>query len=140
MQESLLRMWVLAPRLELSGANASLRYVHTMARNLALREAERRGRFDVVPPEDLEIEPVDEGPATDPALRKRIVECLRALSARPRKALLLRMNDQTAESDRDLADRLGMRLNTFLQNVVRARKAMKRCLESRGISLQKVPR
>lgn len=138
MQESLLRMWVLAPRLELSGANASLRYVHTMARNLALRESERQGRFDVTAPADLEIEGVGDGPATDPVLRKRIIECLQALSARPREALLLRLNDRAARSDRDLAEGLGIRLNTFLQNVVRARRALKRCLESHGISLQKV--
>jgi RNA polymerase sigma factor (sigma-70 family) len=140
MQESLLRMWVLAPRLDLRGANASLRYVQTIARNLALRETERQGCIEPTDPEQLEEVPVEEAPTPDPALRRRIMECLAALSTRPRKSLLLRLEGRSGESDRELAASLGMRLNTFLQNVVRARKALKKCLESHGISLQKVLR
>jgi RNA polymerase sigma-70 factor (ECF subfamily) len=34
-----------------------------------------------------------------------------------------------------LAERLGMRLNTFLQNVTRARKLLVECLERRHVDL-----
>jgi hypothetical protein len=38
--------------------------------------------------------------------------------------------------DRDLASSLGMRLNTFLQNIVRARTLLSRCLEAAGIRIE----
>jgi len=37
-----------------------------------------------------------------------------------------------------LAERLRMRLNTFLQNIVRARRSMEKCLEGRGVRLEEV--
>ena len=43
LQEGLVRMWRIAPGLELSGADASLHYVRRLARNLAISEARRPG-------------------------------------------------------------------------------------------------
>ena len=54
-------------------------------------------------------------------------------SGRPRKAMEARL--QGATPDRDLAEELGMKLNTFLQNIVRARKALAGCLEESGVRL-----
>ena len=41
LQEGLLRMWRLAPTLELEGKDASLRMAHTIVRRLAISEARR---------------------------------------------------------------------------------------------------
>jgi hypothetical protein len=40
--------------------------------------------------------------------------------------------------DRDLAESVGMQKNTFLQNVVRARKLIAGCLEHAGYRLREV--
>ncbi len=135
-QEALLRMWTLAPTLTLTGEDASLRYALRLARNLALREAERVARFDPLDPE-IEGSPettIDPEPPSDPGLRQAILECIGRLPRKPREALLARLAANGLEPDRALADRLRMALNTFLQNVVRARRHLMRCLESRGIS------
>ncbi len=137
MQETLLRMWVVAERVELVGESASLRYALRVARNLALREAARLERFT---PLVDDAEPVlsRPDPRPDPALRRAIRECLERLPRQPLQALQARLRSHGLDPDRDLAARLGMRLNTFLQNVSRARKALRKCLEGRGVDLRGV--
>ena len=138
-QEGLLRMWVLAPRLSLKGANASLRYAVVMTRRLAQQEAKRLGTTESIDPNELErdsdlsIEP--DRPA-DPGLRRAILDCIERLPAQPKKALGARLENDGSESDPAIAVRLRMKLNTFLQNIVRARRHLARCLESRGVSLE----
>ena len=39
------------------------------------------------------------------------------------------------DPDRSLAERVGMKLNTFLQNVTRARRLLADCLRRRGVDL-----
>jgi RNA polymerase sigma-70 factor (ECF subfamily) len=137
LQEGLTRMWVLAPRVALTGDNASLRYALRLVRNLALREAERAGRFERLDPDDPGGNPgptIEPEPPPDPGLRQAILDCLGLLSRRPAAALAARLRGEGAEPDRVLAERVGMRLNTFLQNVVRARRLLAECLESKGIS------
>ncbi len=136
-QEALLRMWVLAPRIALDGQNASLRYALKLVRNLALREAERMGRFEPLDPGEPGGNPgpsVQPQPPPDPGLRRAILDCIRRLSRMPARAIRARLEGGGVEPDRVLAERLGMTLNTFLQNVVRARRSLSECLESKGIS------
>ena len=136
-QEALLRMWTLAPTLTLDGEDASLRYALRLARNLALREAERVARFSPPDPGGSEVPPeprVDPDPVPDPGLLRAILHCIGRLPVKPRAALQARLAAGGLEPDRALADRLRMSLNTFLQNVVRARRHLARCLESKGIS------
>jgi len=42
------------------------------------------------------------------------------------------------ERDDDLAARLGMAVNTFRQNLARARRAIEACLASHGVNLEEV--
>jgi DNA-directed RNA polymerase specialized sigma24 family protein len=142
LQETLLRMWRLAPVLELSGEHASLRYAVRIARNLALAEARRRGRE--VPLEDdggvavkIAIPP---RPGRDLGLRRMILECLGKLPGKPGVALRARLADGGSSADRELAEGLRMTLNTFLQNVVRARRHLEECLKSRGVAVQELLR
>jgi RNA polymerase sigma-70 factor (ECF subfamily) len=132
-QEGLLRMWVLAPRLGVQGPDASLRYATRLVRNLALKEIERGSRLDPVPPRDDDVA-IQPDPPADRGLRRIITDCFSRLPRKPREALLARVSDGGDQPDRDLAAGLGMRLNTFLQNIVRARRHLATCLESHGVS------
>jgi RNA polymerase sigma-70 factor (ECF subfamily) len=143
LQETLLRVWQVAPRVQPDGApEPLLRLGVRIARNLALSEL-RRARLD---PAELEVleraahaaaPPADReaGPA-DPLLRAHIARCCAALPPRPAAALEARLTAAGAEPDRVLADRLGMRLNTFLQNFGRARKLLLDCLRRQGVVVE----
>ena len=140
-QETLLRMWVLATRhlRELEGENASLRFAIGLARNLARSETRRMGRVQFLPPEELPDVPLDPPPAPDPGLAAAIRDCIGRLTAKLREVLESRIARGALEPDRELAAALGMKLNTFLQNVVRARQQMRSCLEGKGVPLGEIP-
>jgi DNA-directed RNA polymerase specialized sigma24 family protein len=135
-QEGLLRMWRLAPSLSLTGENASLRYALRLVRHLAVDETRRLGKAT---PEDLEDlkrlpEPtVDPDPPTDESLRMAIRRCFEKLPRRPHEALAARLR---GGSDRSLDEGLGIKINTFLQNSVRARKLLDECLQRAGVKVQ----
>jgi DNA-directed RNA polymerase specialized sigma24 family protein len=139
-QETLLRMWVLANDAErtLEGENASLRFALGVARNLARAEARKAGRQVTLPPEDLPEIPVEPAPPSSPALRKKILDCIAKLAQQPRAALTARLRMGGVLSDQALAVRLRMTRNTFLQNITRARKQVTTCLEREGVSLREV--
>ena len=138
LQETLLRMWVYAQDRgrELRGEAASLRFAIGMARNIARSEARRMGRMTFLPPADLPEVIVDPDPPSDPALERAIRKCFERLKGQPRAALQIRLSLQGSHSDRELARIADMTLNTFLQNIVRARKAMAECLRGRGVVLE----
>jgi DNA-directed RNA polymerase specialized sigma24 family protein len=140
MQETLLRMWVLAAHTDRSfeGENASLRVALGVARNVAREELRRARRDEHLPLEDVEDESdlhIDPEPGPDPGLARAIRECLRKLPKRLQAALTLRIDLGAMYPDRDLAERLGLKLNTFLQHIVRARKGMAECLHRKGVEL-----
>jgi RNA polymerase sigma-70 factor (ECF subfamily) len=140
LQEALLRIWQVAPRHTPDGRPDSLlRLAIRVARNLCLDEL-RRAR--VAPMDDEALEhilaaaepaPVRAGP--DPFLRRVIEECRDKLPGKPAEALSARLAAAGAEPDEDLASRLGMRLNTFLQNFTRARKLLAECLQRNKVDL-----
>jgi RNA polymerase sigma-70 factor (ECF subfamily) len=137
LQETLLRVWQVAPRVEPDGKpNALLRMAARIARNLALswlrsqRPAlERDGVLD--PP----VDPVE----PDPLLARLVRFCLDRLPRQPRAAFLARLGGGGLEDDAALAARLQMRPNTFFQNVGRARRLLLRCLEEKGARLEASP-
>ncbi len=137
LQETLTRMWMIGARgKDLEGENASLLLAFGVMRNVR-REEERRlrlaGQRDGGRPEDHADAATSNPTPPDPALRRAIARCFEKLPGRPRKVMEARL--QGATPDRDLAEELGMKLNTFLQNIVRARKALARCLEDSGVRL-----
>ena len=138
-QETLLRMWVLAQdqrRRPLEGENASLRFAIGMARNLARSEARRMGREVLLPPDDMPDVEVPPDPPSDPGLRKAILDCIEKLAKKPLAALRARLHMGGVQPDRDIAALLGMTTNTFLQNITRARKQVAVCLERQGVELE----
>jgi DNA-directed RNA polymerase specialized sigma24 family protein len=142
LQETLVRVWQVAPRVVPDGRpHALLRLAIRIGRNLAV-SALRQRRLEPVEAAALErlaaeTETFTPGPDRwrDPMLRRAIDDCRRRLPARPARALEARLDSAGAEPDVRLAERLGMRPNTFLQNVVRARRFLADCLRKRGIDL-----
>jgi DNA-directed RNA polymerase specialized sigma24 family protein len=140
LQETLLRVWQVAPRFVSDGKpNGLLRLGVRIGRNLAVSES-RKMRASPVEAEQLEraIEALasTEVSAPDPLLRDLIHECREKLPDKPKKALAERIDNGGAEHDSALAERLHMRLNTFLQNITRARKLLAQCLEAHGVDLK----
>src|SRR5688572_24684018 len=122
LQETLLRVWQVAPRFVSDGRpNGLLRLGVRIARNLAVSER-RRTRPDAADPDTLDSTPDGISPVTaDPFLRRAIERCREKLDGRPAQALEARLAAGGTEPDEVLAARLSMRLNTFLQNFTRAR-------------------
>ena len=138
LQETFLRMWRASQDRGRAfvGENASLRFTLRVARIVALEEV-RRGKLDhPVSLDDLDpsSEPsIDPMPPFDEGLLKAIKDCVSRLRGKPRDALLTRLVRGHEQSDRDNAATLGMAVNTFLQNVVRARKSVAACLEGKSL-------
>lgn len=140
LQEALLRVWQAAPRHAPDGRpNSLFRLAVRIARNLCIDEV-RRAR--VAPADDEAIEralaaaeagALPAGP--DPLLRRVIEDCRGKLPGKPAEALAARLAAGGAEPDEEIAARLGMRPNTFLQNFTRARKLLAECLEKRKVDL-----
>jgi RNA polymerase sigma-70 factor (ECF subfamily) len=136
LQEALLRVWQVAPRFVPDGApNGLVRFGVRIARNLAVSEL-RRTKTRPVEPGDLEDVREVRASEPDPMLRRAITECRDKLPAKPREALDARLHNAGADDDHTLAEALGMRLNTFLQNFARARKLLAECLGKRGIAIE----
>ncbi|HEY8042180.1 MAG TPA: hypothetical protein VIF15_20390 [Polyangiaceae bacterium] len=140
LQEALLRTWQIAPRVEAdSKPNALLRVGIRIARNLAISER-RRARSVSADDEAMDRALAADAPPAvapaDPALRRAIADCAGALPAQPARVLHARLESAGVEPDDALAERLGMRKNTFLQNFTRARKLLAECLARRGIDLR----
>ena len=140
-QETLVRMWLVAndPRRILEGGNASLKFAFRVARNVALEEI-RRYRHDRF----VELDKLNDLPEAsvepehcDPALGRAIARCIESLPAQPRSALKARI-ESDGLPDHQLAAGLRMKLNTFLQNIVRARRSLEKCLEERGVRLEEI--
>jgi DNA-directed RNA polymerase specialized sigma24 family protein len=137
LQEVLLRLWQVAPRVEPDGKpNSLFRLGIRIARNLAVSE---RRRLHGEPLEDEEGQPgqadLELRGTPDPMLRARIRECHDKLPAKPQEALAARLASGGGEADEVLAARLSMRVNTFLQNFTRARRLLAECLKASGVDL-----
>ncbi len=133
LQESLLRVWQIAPRVERDGrANSLLRVGIRIARNLAISTA-RRAKREVPGDDGYDDHLEADYTPPDPLLRMQIEGCKDQLPEKPRQALEARLFG--GEADAQLAERLRMRTNTFLQNITRARKMLAECLGKNGVDL-----
>lgn len=136
-QETLLKLWQIAPRVERDArGNSFLRLGIRIARNLCLDQVRRRRTVGFEAPALAELEELAvEAREADPFLGNAIQRCREQLPGKPGAAFSARLESRGGEHDRDLAQRLGMQLNTFLQNVGRARKFLLECLRRSGIDL-----
>ena len=51
------------------------------------------------------------------------------------RALVMELQGDSRQTMQELAERVGMKLNTFLQNVTRARRLLADCLRRLGVEL-----
>jgi RNA polymerase sigma-70 factor (ECF subfamily) len=137
LQEALLRVWQVAPRVRPDGRpNSLLRMAVRIARNVAIDEV-RRGRADPIDPAVLERVEIGGDPVpADPLLRRLVERCRAKLPEQPAKALTARLEALGGLSDRDLAAGLEMTVNTFLKNVGRARALLLECLARSGVTVE----
>ena len=143
LQETLLRIWQIAPRFQPDGKpDGLLRLAYRIAHNLAVSEIRSRNAEQSAKDalanehEEAAIEPASD---PDPTLARAIKTCLELLSGKPKQAMMLRLTGD-GRSDTRLAEILKMTRNTFLQNITRARKALIECLERHDIYLDEVTR
>lgn len=141
LQETLLRVWQVAHRYPGDGRpNGLLRLAARIARNLAVSEARRRrlGTVELEAARDDAVLDTGAGSEPDAELVRAIQRCREALPRQPARALAARLDGAGQSPDRSLALGLGMRLNTFLQNITRARRLLADCLRRRGFDLGQV--
>jgi RNA polymerase sigma-70 factor (ECF subfamily) len=131
-----------APRCRRDGRdNALLRLAARIARNLAIDELRKARRATATEASELEAAAMAASEAlgapreVDPLLRRAIEECRQALPGKPALALRARVESGGGDADALLAAKLKMTLNTFLQNVGRARKLIAECLRKRGVDV-----
>lgn len=141
LQEALLRVWQVAPRVERDGRGDSLlRLAIRIARNLAIDELRRRRptavNDDALLAEiDVESTQMRASAPVDPLLRTQIVKCREQLPRKPAAALAARLEAAGGRPDDELAAELGMKINAFLQNFTRARRMLAECLRRAGVDL-----
>jgi RNA polymerase sigma factor (sigma-70 family) len=132
-QDTLLRAWQAAPRIVPDGKpECLLRFALRTARNLAIDEV-RRARTIPLPDDASDAVADPAAHEVDPLLRRTIQKCHERLAAKPAQALDARLQAAGSTPDATLAAQLGMRLNTFLQNVTRARRLLAECLRAHGV-------
>jgi RNA polymerase sigma factor (sigma-70 family) len=140
LQETLLRVWQVAPRCVADGRpDGLLRLAYRIARNLAISEV-RKSRTTPVAPDVMaagidETQRVEPRPP-DPHLRQLIHDCHEQLPGKPKAALAARIEHRGGVPDATVATTLGMTKNTFLQNFTRARKLLVECLRKHGVDLE----
>lgn len=138
-QEALLRVWQVAPRIAVDARGDTLvRLAVQIAHNLAIDHVRRDRRLSQVERAQLLQDApsqIDDAPSPDPLLRAVIGRCIEQLPKQPAAALSARIENAGRDGDETLAARLGMQLNTFLKNFGRARALLLDCLKSKGVSL-----
>jgi RNA polymerase sigma-70 factor (ECF subfamily) len=136
LQEALLRIWQVAPQCEPDGRpHGLLRLGVRITINLAISEARRHRLQPAALGDSLPEASVEPAAVPDAALRAAIAGCRDKLPAQPGRAIAARLADGGLRADHELAAELGMRTNTFLQNITRARALLAACLERAGIDL-----
>jgi RNA polymerase sigma-70 factor (ECF subfamily) len=139
LQETLLRLWQVAPRVSLDDKGDALaRLGVQIAHNLAVDHVRRDRRLAQQQRQELlalQAEPASTTSESDPLLQQQVRECVERLPKQPAAALLSRIENQGGDADETLAARLGMQLNTFLKNFGRARQLLLECLHGRGVVL-----
>lgn len=136
LQESLLRVWQVAPRCRPDGRpHGLLRMAMRITQNLAISEARRHRLAPVLAGDALPDAVVEPAAAPDAAVRAAVATCRDKLPPQPARALTARLDDGGLRPDRELAALVGMQTNTFLQNITRARSLLAECLRRAGIDL-----
>lgn len=137
-QDTLLRLWRMAPRWDQDGAASVAGWCHGVARNLCIDRMRRvAGARGTVPLEDVS-DPADPAPGAEQTLQTRarsqaLQAALRVLPDRQRQAVVLRHIE--GASNPEIAERLGGSVEAIESLISRGKRALSSALAGRRAEL-----
>lgn len=137
-QDTLLRLWRMAPKWDQDGTASVAGWCHAVARNLCIDRMRRvSGGRASVPLDDVS-DPVDPTPGAEQALQnsarsQALQEALRNLPDRQRQAVVLRHIDGAGNPE--IAERLGGTVEAIESLIARGKRALSTALAGRRAEL-----
>lgn len=137
-QDTLLRLWRMAPRWDADGSASVAGWCHAVARNLCIDRMRRSGGARATASLDEIEAPADPAPGAEAqmqsAARMRALEAaLRALPARQRQAVVLRHIEGMGNPD--IAEALGVSVEAAESLIARGKRALASALAGRRDAL-----
>lgn len=131
-QESLLRLWQFAERWQAGGPGVAA-WLTRVATNACLDRLRRR-RFvgDDAVPERADESPLADEVIEEDEVRQAVADCIEALPDRQRAAIVLTYYEE--RQNRMAAEILAMQLKAFESLLLRARGALRSCVEGKGMA------
>lgn len=130
-QEALLRLWSHAARWQPGGPGIAA-WLTRVGTNLCLDRLRKTRRMsDAEPPERADDAPLADAQAEAGQMRAAVAACIADLPERQRAAVVLTYYEELP--NRSACEALGLKLKAFESILVRARTALRRCIERKGI-------
>jgi RNA polymerase sigma-70 factor (ECF subfamily) len=131
-QEALLRLWQYADRWQAGGPGVAA-WLTRVATNACLDRLRRR-RFtsDEAVPERADESALADEAIEEDEVRKAVAECIEALPDRQRAAIVLTYYEE--RQNKMAAEILAMQLKAFESLLLRARAALRGCVEGKGVA------
>jgi RNA polymerase sigma factor (sigma-70 family) len=130
-QEAMLRLWQYADRWQAGGPGVAA-WLTRVATNACLDRIRRR-RFasDEAVPERADSSPLADEMMEDDEVRQAVADCIEALPDRQRAAIVLTYYEE--QQNRMAAEILAMQIKAFESLLLRARGALRACVERKGV-------
>jgi RNA polymerase sigma factor (sigma-70 family) len=131
-QEALLRLWQHADRWQAGGSGVAA-WLTRVATNACLDRLRRR-RFtsDEEAPDRPDVSPLADQVIEEDEVRQAVADCIEALPDRQRAAIILTYYEE--RQNRMAAEILAMQLKAFESLLLRARTALRGCVEGKGVA------
>jgi RNA polymerase sigma factor (sigma-70 family) len=131
-QEALLRLWQYADRWQAGGPGVAA-WLTRVATNACLDRLRRR-RFtsDEAVPDRPDESPLADEAMEEVEVRQAVADCIGALPDRQRAAIILTYYEE--RQNRMVAEMLAMQLKAFESLLLRARGALRACVEGKGVA------
>jgi RNA polymerase sigma-70 factor (ECF subfamily) len=131
-QEAMLRLWQYADRWQAGGPGVAA-WLTRVATNACLDRLRRR-RFstDQDVPERADDSPLADAVIEQDEVQKAVADCIEALPDRQRAAIILTYYEE--RQNRIAAEILAMQIKAFESLLLRARTALRRCVEHKGVA------
>jgi RNA polymerase sigma factor (sigma-70 family) len=131
-QEALLRLWQYAERWQAGGPGVAA-WLTRVATNACLDRLRRR-RFtsDEAVPERADESALADEAIEEDEVRKAVAECIEALPDRQRAAIVLTYYEE--RQNKMAAEILAMQVKAFESLLLRARAALRGCVEGKGVA------
>ena len=131
-QEALLRLWTHADRWQ-GGGSGIAAWLTRVGTNLCLDRLRKQRRMsDGDFPEREDDAPLADTEAQNSETRQAVVECIGDLPERQRASVVLTYYEEMP--NRAASEAMDMKIKAFESILVRARKALRLCVESKGVA------